>query len=356
MKLLTDMVALGAQALHLKLHWMLHTLPDDDIREALAPYGRVIDVAREKWRVLGLQDKGSSTRLVTLVPRKGLGADDVPHLLRIAGHIRRDCRVPRCTRCRRHGHEESQCARTYANVAVPTAADENAELLMVEVEAKEASGGSAKEAKASATESAKPQGQTAGAAPGSEPMDVTKAGGSIGKRTREESTNDGTKTDAMNSEEPPQKLAGRRRLSIRPPPNIPLDKRTTEMSPNANQYRRNGVDSGASRKEGTSESDKPLVAPGTKAEKKAGDDDAKAASESSSAAREVGPGATDVEMTAAGAIASKRAREASDSTGNVGTSGTGEPPKKTATGRRPTLKPRPNLPPDRGETPTPPPP
>ncbi|KAH7957446.1 hypothetical protein HPB52_019057 [Rhipicephalus sanguineus] len=108
--------------------------------------------------------------------------------------------------------------------------------------------------------------------------------------------------------------------------------------------------------EGTSESDKPLVAPGTKAEKKAGDDDAKAASESSAAAREVGPGATDVEMTAAGAIASKRAREASDSTGNMGTSGTGEPPKKTATGRRPTLKPRPNLPPDRGETPTPPPP
>ncbi|KAH7932237.1 hypothetical protein HPB52_024821 [Rhipicephalus sanguineus] len=85
---------------------------------------------------------------------------------------------------------------------------------------------------------------------------------------------------------------------------------------------------GGAAQEGTSESDKPLVAPGTKAEKKAGDDDAKAASDSSSAAREVGPGATDVEMTAAGAIASKRAREASDSTGNVGTSGTGEPPKK----------------------------
>ncbi|KAH7946954.1 hypothetical protein HPB52_006223 [Rhipicephalus sanguineus] len=276
----------GNQALHLKLHWMLHTVPDDDICEALAPYGRVTDVAREKWRVLGLQDKGSSTRLVTLVPRKGLGADDVPHLLRIAGeealvvipgraplclrcrntgHIRRDCRVPRCTRCRRHGHEEFQCVRTYANVAVPTAADENAELLMDEVEAEEASAGSVKEAKASATQSAKPQGQTAGAArgpgtpsrhvnkdstidvqkkdtatktapdisesAGSEPLDVSKAGGSIGKRTREESTNDGTKTDAMNSEEPPQKSAGMRRSSIRPTPNIPPDKRTAETAP-----------------------------------------------------------------------------------------------------------------------------
>ncbi|KAH7956127.1 hypothetical protein HPB52_006142 [Rhipicephalus sanguineus] len=124
---------------------------------------------------------------------------------------------------------------------------------------------SVKEAKASAAESAKPQGQTAGAArgpetssrhvnkgqtidvqkkdtatktapdtsesAGSEPMDVTKAGGSIGKRTREESTNDGTKTDAMNSEEPPQKSAGMRRLSIRPTPNIPPDKRTAETAP-----------------------------------------------------------------------------------------------------------------------------
>ncbi|KAH7969745.1 hypothetical protein HPB52_021713 [Rhipicephalus sanguineus] len=108
--------------------------------------------------------------------------------------------------------------------------------------------------------------------------------------------------------------------------------------------------------EGTSEGDKPRVAPGTKAENKAEDDDAKAASKSSAAAREVGPGTTDVEMTAAGGIASNRARETSDSTGNVGTSGTGEPPTKTVTGRRPTLKPKPNLPPDRGETTTPPPP
>ncbi|KAL1419489.1 hypothetical protein MTO96_025398 [Rhipicephalus appendiculatus] len=66
---------------------------------------------------------------------------------------------------------------------------------------------------------------------GSEPMDATNAGGSIGKRTREEATNDGTKTDAMNSEEPPPKTAGMRRLSIRPPPNIPPDKRPAETAP-----------------------------------------------------------------------------------------------------------------------------
>ncbi|KAL1418369.1 hypothetical protein MTO96_005741 [Rhipicephalus appendiculatus] len=96
--------------------------------------------------------------------------------------------------------------------------------------------------------------------------------------------------------------------------------------------------------EGTNEGDKPRVVPGTKAETAAGEDDAKAASNSSAHVREVDPGATDVDMTAGGGIATKRAREASDSTGNVGTSGTGEPPTKTATGRRPTFKPRPNLP------------
>ncbi|KAL1414104.1 hypothetical protein MTO96_007739 [Rhipicephalus appendiculatus] len=108
--------------------------------------------------------------------------------------------------------------------------------------------------------------------------------------------------------------------------------------------------------EGTKEGDKPRVVPGTKAETAAGEDDAKAASNSSAEVREVDPGATDVDMTAAGGIATKRAREASDSTGNVGKSGTGEPPTKTATGRRPTFKPRPNLPPDRGETRKTPPP
>ncbi|KAL1429740.1 hypothetical protein MTO96_015771 [Rhipicephalus appendiculatus] len=108
--------------------------------------------------------------------------------------------------------------------------------------------------------------------------------------------------------------------------------------------------------EGTKEGDKPRVVPGTKAETEAGEDDAKAASNSSADVREVYPGGTDVDMTAAGGIATKRAREASDNAGNVATSGTGEPPTKTATGRRPTFKPRPNLPPDRGETPKKPPP
>ncbi|KAH7982833.1 hypothetical protein HPB52_007360 [Rhipicephalus sanguineus] len=253
---------------------------------------------------------------------------------------------------------KAKCQRTYASVTAPGSSEESADLLIDEADSEEAASPTSAREGAPSTSSSPPPGQpekqplaasvrepkdaparaavatSARKASTSEPvpqasvcqpadecMDTTQgsASAAAGKRPHEQTTSSEPQLDDGGGDEPPTKAPG-------------------------------------AAQEGTSESDKPLVAPGTKAEKKAGDDDAKAASESSAAAREVGPGATDVEMTAAGAIASKRAREASDSTGNVGTSGTGEPPKKTATGRRPTLKPRPNLPPDRGETPTPPPP
>ncbi|KAL3215993.1 hypothetical protein MRX96_051246, partial [Rhipicephalus microplus] len=102
--------------------------------------------------------------------------------------------------------------------------------------------------------------------------------------------------------------------------------------------------------ESTNKGDKHSGAPGTNLDTAAVENDATAASKSSSAAREGGPEATDAEMTKAGAIAFKRARETPDRTGNVDTSAINEPPTKTATGRRPTFKPRPNLSPDRRGT------
>ncbi|KAL3210003.1 hypothetical protein MRX96_037547 [Rhipicephalus microplus] len=104
--------------------------------------------------------------------------------------------------------------------------------------------------------------------------------------------------------------------------------------------------------ESTNKGDKHSGAPGTNLDTAAVENDATAASKSSSAAREGGPEATDAEMTKAGAIAFKRARETPDHTGNVDTSAINEPPTKTATGRRPTFKPRPNLSPDRRGTQT----
>ncbi|XP_049524049.1 uncharacterized protein LOC125945801 [Dermacentor silvarum] len=146
------------QDVRLKLHWLLFNAADADVRVALAPYGNVTDVTKEKWRVQGIQDKGSTTRVVRLKLHNGIKVDDLPHQLRVAGdmallvapgraplclrchskgHIRRECRVPRCTHCRRFGHEESECVKTYASVAGPVGGDDTAELVMDEADAEE---------------------------------------------------------------------------------------------------------------------------------------------------------------------------------------------------------------------------
>ncbi|KAG0439684.1 hypothetical protein HPB47_016562 [Ixodes persulcatus] len=118
-----------------KIHWLLHYVPDDEVRVALAPYGQVIDVGTEKWRVEGIMGCGSMTRTAVIRLKPGIGLEDLPHQLRIAGgpahvvapgrpplclpcqqtgHIRRDCRVPKCATCHRFGHDPDHCIKTYA--------------------------------------------------------------------------------------------------------------------------------------------------------------------------------------------------------------------------------------------------
>ncbi|XP_077539482.1 uncharacterized protein LOC144152145 [Haemaphysalis longicornis] len=150
------------QDLRLKLHWLLYNVTEDDVRVALAPYGRVSEVPRERWRVQGVHDKGSTTRSVTLKLNAGVRAEDLPHQLRVAGeqalvvvpgrapqclrcsgtgHMRRDCKVPRCTLCRRFGHEANECVRTYAKVAGPVGDVDRTENIMDEEETEAAAAG-----------------------------------------------------------------------------------------------------------------------------------------------------------------------------------------------------------------------
>ncbi|XP_065287210.2 uncharacterized protein [Dermacentor albipictus] len=68
-----------------KLHWLLHNVHDEDVHAAFAPYGKVNDVQKEQWRVPGITDKGSSMRTVTLKLKPGVTRDDLPHQLRVAG-------------------------------------------------------------------------------------------------------------------------------------------------------------------------------------------------------------------------------------------------------------------------------
>ncbi|XP_077527934.1 uncharacterized protein LOC144139474 [Haemaphysalis longicornis] len=150
------------QDVRMKLHWILYNVPDDEVRAALLPYGRVVDIGRERWRVKGMNEKGSTTRSVTLRLNAGVRLDDLPHELRVAGgqalvvvpgrapqclrcsgtgHMRRDCKVPRCTVCRRFGHEATQCVRTYAHVTGPVGDADAAENRMDEEEAEAAAAG-----------------------------------------------------------------------------------------------------------------------------------------------------------------------------------------------------------------------
>lgn len=143
----------------LKLHWLLFHVPDDEVRVALAPYGKVIEVGTEKWRVQGVVGCGSMTRTAVIRLKPGLGLDDLPHQLRIAGapalvvapgraplclrcertgHIRRDCRVPKCRTCHRFGHDADHCVKTYATATGSGDGAANAEHVMDETDAEEA--------------------------------------------------------------------------------------------------------------------------------------------------------------------------------------------------------------------------
>ncbi|XP_075543870.1 uncharacterized protein LOC142578358 [Dermacentor variabilis] len=270
------------QALRLKLHWLLFNVPDEDVRAALAMFGKVTDVVKEKWRVNGIHEKSTTTRTVSIQLHPGVKVDDLPHQLRVggelalliapgrapvclrchaAGHIRRDCRVPRCARCRRFGHDESSCVKTYASVTGPVGKTDAAELVMDEADAEEAAGTSSqvtqKEMRPADMPSYPQQNEqqgdhslvenpdvrevpekTSGSAEYGEPskdpasqhtesMDVTvqSTGGAVGKRGREATTDDEDRQDVVGSVEPPTKTVATRRASLKPKPNVPPDRK-----------------------------------------------------------------------------------------------------------------------------------
>lgn len=277
------------QDTRLKLHWLLHHVPDDEVRVALAPYGKVTEVARDVWRAQGCAGMLSTTRSVSIRLKAGLTVDSLPHQLRVAGdlalvvvpgraplclrcrgkgHIRRECRVPRCALCRRFGHEDSQCIRTYASVTGPVGNEDTSELLMDVVESQEAAGGEGGEPPTEAT----PTGLSAGdradsgndgerrrhpealpvdgtpaskgvtetavsavaATPSeeSEAMSVGEAGssGAVPKRARED-VDEGLIVSAVLPEEPPRKATPVRRASLKPKPNIPPERRPPATPP-----------------------------------------------------------------------------------------------------------------------------
>ncbi|XP_065298575.2 uncharacterized protein [Dermacentor albipictus] len=274
------------QEVRIKLYWVLHNVPDEEVRSALAPYGKTSDIYKERWRVHGIADKGSSTRTVGLKLKPGVTLEDLPHQLRVAGimallvapgrpplclrchatgHIRRDCRVPRCAKCRRYGHDESVCVRTYANVAGVKASDElSTEHLMDEADAAETTPEAdssrtigaanvshvkqkaaviiAEDTAIASTEAVEtlamgaPTSQhiapDASVEQSPETTDVIMASTSspAPKRLHEDGK-EGHKTDQNATDEPPVKTTPHRRTTFKPAPKIPLEPRPERKPP-----------------------------------------------------------------------------------------------------------------------------
>lgn len=159
------------QQVRLRLHWLIHGVADEDVRTALAAFGKVVQVTRERWRVQGISDKGTTTRSVLLKLKSGVKLEDLPHQIRVAGelalvvvpgrpmqclrcqgsgHVRRECKVPRCSQCRKFGHSEDQCIRTYASATGPAEGEDAAQLVMDVAEAEDAAKGAGDQATPSA--------------------------------------------------------------------------------------------------------------------------------------------------------------------------------------------------------------
>ncbi|KAM7293344.1 uncharacterized protein ISCGN_026474 [Ixodes scapularis] len=172
----------GNRDVRLKLHWLLFNVGDDDVRAALAPYGKVLDVSRERWHIDGCHSVSTMTRTAVLRLKGGVTPDDIPHQLRVAGelalvvvpgraplclrcqrtgHIRKECRVPKCNVCRRFGHDGTQCVRTYAAAVGPVGGEEKSELLMDEADAEDAVAGPVSGAAPSQRAAATPESGTA---------------------------------------------------------------------------------------------------------------------------------------------------------------------------------------------------
>ncbi|XP_029841993.2 uncharacterized protein LOC8040866, partial [Ixodes scapularis] len=113
------------------------------------------EIARKKWRAKSVTGVQSTTRLVRISLKEGVTQERLPHQLKIAGgnvlvvapgraplclrwkgrgHIRRECRVPRCDGCHRIGHERENCARSYAAVTQKAAGTGDGTTLEMEEE------------------------------------------------------------------------------------------------------------------------------------------------------------------------------------------------------------------------------
>ncbi|KAH8009705.1 hypothetical protein HPB51_019016 [Rhipicephalus microplus] len=144
----------------MKLHWLAFDVTKDAIRRTIYEYGDVKEVTDDRWRVEDFEGVESITRVIRMQLRDGVSVDQLPHKVRIGsstalvvvpekpplclrcrstGHMRRDCKAPRCSERHSFGHEQDECNRSYARAAGRRPETQHSELLMDEEESEQAS-------------------------------------------------------------------------------------------------------------------------------------------------------------------------------------------------------------------------
>ncbi|XP_077552909.1 uncharacterized protein LOC144167551 isoform X2 [Haemaphysalis longicornis] len=175
------------------------------------------------------------------------------------GNVRHECTVPRCSSCRRFGHETSTCVKSYASVTGTSKEDDLRELLMDEADAEETAAGATGEAANERTPAGRVEVEAGQPVPEKEhpaqpktppppdsPYEVSVVGtesqgptspapeagvtdmelggdgvsGAVAKRKRESSV-DGEGAEGTGNDEPPAKATVGRRPGFKPKPSAP---------------------------------------------------------------------------------------------------------------------------------------
>ncbi|KAL3877983.1 hypothetical protein ACJMK2_035630 [Sinanodonta woodiana] len=113
---------LAKMVVDLRVHWLPLYISDDIIREVLSPFGKVLDITRDKT----VLDKDvvtfNGTRLVKLQTTE-FDSRNIPHIVSLGQCgmlITMKGRAPICLKCRQSGHLRKDCpdkVSTYASVA-----------------------------------------------------------------------------------------------------------------------------------------------------------------------------------------------------------------------------------------------
>ncbi|KAH8021760.1 hypothetical protein HPB51_016824 [Rhipicephalus microplus] len=144
--------------LNMKTEQAKKALTDADVLNVKT--GDAKEVTNDRRRVEDFEGVESTTRVIRMQLRDGVSVDQLPNQVRIGsstvlvvmpgrpsfclrcrstGHMRRDCKVPRCSECHCFSHEQNECDRSYARAEGRRPETQQSGLIVDEEESEQAS-------------------------------------------------------------------------------------------------------------------------------------------------------------------------------------------------------------------------